>query len=65
MLTRARCHCFICASYVRRDADLSSLRAKPNSLPPVESPRRSTGGRLIEKARHSLAGGHPNKYKKV
>jgi hypothetical protein len=62
---RERGHCFLCASYVRQDASLTSLRAKSHFFSGPKTQRPLTDRLLIEWRRASAIGGHSTKFKKA
>ena len=62
---RPRGHCFLCDSYVRQDADLTSLRAKSQFFPSLKTQRPLIDRLLIEWRRAAAVCGHSNKFKKM
>jgi hypothetical protein len=65
MNARPRGHCFLCDSYVRQDAGLTSLRAKSHFLPSLKTQRPLIERLLIEWRRATAVCGHSNKFKKM
>ena len=65
MVTRVGGHCALCASYIRQDAGLTSLRAKASFLPSLKARRPLADRLLIDRRRTQGNCGHSNKFKKL